>query len=156
MTVNPVWSKIFFLFYFFLSRKHRWTFLSSCHPKKETVVDLIRARSLLPCTESGWWANLRCTVTKATRRWKSSTENVKVICIFTFVWGVGSAPRSPLFYICEHAAVEHASPPELMGWRITQRNVMRQQPCWGVKVVSLVGQSGFPSWLFNYSKLIKI
>lgn len=43
------------------------------------------------------WVTVWCTVTKATRRSKSSTENVKVICIFTFIWGEGSAPCSPLF-----------------------------------------------------------
>lgn len=104
-------------FVFKLIRKNRWISLSycfilqtetvPCHPKKETVVDLIRSQSFLPCTEpwciadyvvSDQWVTVWCTVTKATRRSKSSTENVKVICIFTFIWGVGSAPCSPLFF----------------------------------------------------------
>lgn len=57
-----------------------------------------------------------CAVTKATRRSKSSAENVKVICIFTFIWSEGADPAALGFFMSKPAATLVTNMHPQTGW----------------------------------------
>lgn len=69
----------------------------------------------------------------------SSTENVKVICIFTFLWLLQRRGRY------EHASVAHASRDQSSIKYVTRRSsapslwLRTRPPCWGVLVLLLAG-----------------